>query len=291
MKASFFSSLCLGTFSLGCWQTSRYFDKLELIELQNNILNSTQEQQQEEYNKIKDKRIVCRETLQGHFIHEGEIYLGPRGPPPGSLASDGPMSGRGGGGLSSSPQGFYVITPFVKKSGERVLINRGWVPKASFDACINNSINKNSSASSAASGGNVGWSKPHGAIIVDAISASFESGGYFSPPPLLATTRSKNNGNDGGDHGKTLLWLQEEAAVKLCGLELGSPKIYKEVVTTIEDSRTKNNNNNLSLPIRPNSSQAVEVKVSPEMHAGYAFTWFSLSGAGVVMTRNLLKKI
>jgi len=28
----FFSSLCVGTFGLGCWQTKRYFEKIEQVE-------------------------------------------------------------------------------------------------------------------------------------------------------------------------------------------------------------------------------------------------------------------
>ena len=45
------------------------------------------------------------------------------------------------------------------------------------------------------------------------------------------------------------------------------------------------------LLLRPDRDQAVEFKVGPETHAGYAATWFALSGAGAVMTRNLLRKM
>ena len=43
--------------------------------------------------------------------------------------------------------------------------------------------------------------------------------------------------------------------------------------------------------MRPGKEQAVEFKVAPETHAGYAATWFALSGAGAVMTRKLLRKM
>jgi cytochrome oxidase assembly protein ShyY1 len=43
-------------------------------------------------------------------------------------------------------------------------------------------------------------------------------------------------------------------------------------------------------PISPNASGLGEFKVGPATHAGYALTWFGLSGAGMVMTRKLLTR-
>ena len=83
--------------------------------------------------------------LYGTFHHEYEILVGPRGPPPGSAYTN-------DGGMASSPQGYYIITPLeialeqdtktktdmtgtstsrnhnLQKS-QFVLINRGWVPR------------------------------------------------------------------------------------------------------------------------------------------------------------------
>lgn len=36
-------------------------------------------------------------------------------------------------------------------------------------------------------------------------------------------------------------------------------------------------------PVRPTAEAASEFKISPLVHAGYAFTWYSLSAAGVYM--------
>jgi len=60
---------------------------------------------------------------EGKFDHSKEIYIGPR-----SLTRTGPNTG---GGLigPASKSGYQVITPFVLKSGERILINRGWVSR------------------------------------------------------------------------------------------------------------------------------------------------------------------
>ena len=43
-------------------------------------------------------------------------------------------------------------------------------------------------------------------------------------------------------------------------------------------------------PVRPTAEAASEFKISPFVHAGYSFTWYSLSVAGVYMTRELLHR-
>jgi hypothetical protein len=78
-----------------------------------------------------DPRLLSVRTLSGCFDHEREVLLGPRGPPPGALADSGPNSGRSGGGLGSSPQGYFVITPLLTDSNEEVLVNRGWTARGS----------------------------------------------------------------------------------------------------------------------------------------------------------------
>jgi hypothetical protein len=41
-------------------------------------------------------------------------------------------------------------------------------------------------------------------------------------------------------------------------------------------------------PVQPPLETVGEFKTTPMIHAGYAFTWFGLAGAGVVMTRKLI---
>jgi hypothetical protein len=43
-------------------------------------------------------------------------------------------------------------------------------------------------------------------------------------------------------------------------------------------------------PVTPTADKVGDFKVSPTVHAGYAFTWFGLSGAGLYMTRMLLTR-
>jgi surfeit locus 1 family protein len=64
-------------------------------------------------------------TVRGRFLHEKEMFLGPR-----SLIK--PESGDAGGGLMSTKNtsGYLVITPFkLNDREETILVNRGWVSR------------------------------------------------------------------------------------------------------------------------------------------------------------------
>jgi cytochrome oxidase assembly protein ShyY1 len=43
-------------------------------------------------------------------------------------------------------------------------------------------------------------------------------------------------------------------------------------------------------PVTPTADKVGDFKVGPTMHAGYAFTWFGLSGAGLYMMRMLVTR-
>ncbi len=146
---AFFSSLCASTFGLGCWQSKRYFEKIDLVSKRDEELsmkpNDSLEKDalcslDEMADVVKDsisstaqqpkERGYQQIAIKGHFIHDYEVLVGPRGPPAGAISSSGPNSGRSSGGMSSSPQGYYVITPFFRENDMGiVLVNRGWVPR------------------------------------------------------------------------------------------------------------------------------------------------------------------
>ena len=117
-----FGSLCVGTFGLGCWQTSRYFDKVEMMKVREEELAIVASDK--DLPSSSSDSCFRRYELRGTFRHEDEIWLGPRGPPPGAMAADGSNSGKSSGGMSSSPQ--------VRTQHNTILIHYGYHFNFSF---------------------------------------------------------------------------------------------------------------------------------------------------------------
>jgi len=269
-----------------------------------------------------------RVRLRGEFQHGNEILIGPRGPPPGALAESGPNSGRGGGGgMSSSAQGYLVVTPFAimphdavpqsttsasvlredeiatpkkergwigrllrgngtggsssvsgsetaqrrqpttddddaKDEGRTIVwIHRGWIPRHYVN-------NRDDTVAS--------WERPRGIVDLTAMESDTEKGGTFAPPSRLGSASD----------GRRLLWLDRHAMEELTSSgEDRHPHLFVEINTANERSDVPP-----SFPARAGREFVGEFKVTPAIHAGYAFTWFGLSSAGIFMTRKLLSR-
>lgn len=61
------------------------------------------------------------------------------------------------------------------------------------------------------------------------------------------------------------------------------------LLTQIKDTAHEKNVK-LAFPLQSPVDKVGEHKVSPAIHAGYAATWFGMSGAGILMTRKLLTR-
>jgi cytochrome oxidase assembly protein ShyY1 len=109
-----------------------------------------------------------------------------------------------------------------------------------------------------------------------------EKAGRFSPPSRLDT--SKNESNDNGDRIQKLLWLDRQAIAEMTNCPSGSePPLFVQI-------RNGNAGSDTTFPVRSSREYVGEFKVTPEVHVGYATTWFGLSGAGIMMTRKLFSK-
>ena len=63
------------------------------------------------------------------------------------------------------------------------------------------------------------------------------------------------------------------------------------LATQVQDNNDHTNHAAvMDWPARPTAEAASEFRISPAVHAGYAFTWYSLSAAGLYMTRKLLTR-
>jgi cytochrome oxidase assembly protein ShyY1 len=67
-----------------------------------------------------------RVALSGRFLNSQEMPVGLRTR---GAAGDDPYAGGGLIGGSSKDVGYFVYTPFETKDGQRLIINRGWIPR------------------------------------------------------------------------------------------------------------------------------------------------------------------
>ena len=118
------------TFGLGVWQVQRLFWK-------QNVLKELEERKtappvalpydEENLSKLE----YCKVYVRGQFEHDKVVYIGPK-----SLIKNGGAANTSAGLFGSSEFiGYHVITPFkVENSNQKILVNRGWVPKNKISA-------------------------------------------------------------------------------------------------------------------------------------------------------------
>ena len=112
-------------FGLGVWQWRRRTWKLNLIQDLENKASAPPSSLPTSQADIEALE-YCKVVVRGHFEHGHEVYIGPR--------SD--FTQRSSS-LAGNPNtvGYHVITPFkLEDSGQRILVNRGWVPKDKLSA-------------------------------------------------------------------------------------------------------------------------------------------------------------
>ncbi|BFZ64579.1 surf-like protein [Saitoella coloradoensis] len=101
-------------FALGTWQVYRRNWKLDLIEKYEARLDMPPAILPPNLDATKAEEFDHRRILmKGHFLHDQEMLIGPR--------------------QWNGETGFHVITPFQRDDGTRVLVNRGWIPRARAD--------------------------------------------------------------------------------------------------------------------------------------------------------------
>ena len=84
---------------------------------------------------------------------------------------------------------------------------------------------------------------------------------------------------------RQLLWFDRLAIESKTRTVATAPLLLKETATTsMEDGDVP------QFPVKPSIETVGEFKVPPSTHAGYAATWYGLSGAGIFMTRKLMMR-
>ncbi|CDF33137.1 unnamed protein product [Chondrus crispus] len=117
--ALFFGVPIAVTFSLGVWQVRRLNRKIRLIKERENHLSAPPLAAADLFTASSDLD-HRRVQVSGRFLHDAEITVGPRSAP-----KDLPSPVLQWGGSS----GLQIITPMEMEDGKVILVNRGWVPQ------------------------------------------------------------------------------------------------------------------------------------------------------------------
>lgn len=247
-----FGGLVSGTAGLGAWQIQRYVSKVEMIEKRQEELRRPAapfRQVLDEAHGTGVKATRRLVTVQGVWEEGSSILIGRRGAPK-------HISG-GTQGLAVAPSGYYLCTPLILEDGERVIINRGWMPASVADAKAWNSPGKES------------------IVEVTGVLAYGDRGGYFAP---------ENNPSSG-----TMMWLELPVLGHFVRATLfdGEPILIEAIDRTSSERKRSNG----TWPKPHNSTEGLVVfPVMPETHAVYALTWCSLSLFGLIASRRILFK-
>eukprot|EP00526_Cylindrotheca_closterium_P014468 CAMPEP_0113647090 /NCGR_PEP_ID=MMETSP0017_2-20120614/24908_1 /TAXON_ID=2856 /ORGANISM="Cylindrotheca closterium" /LENGTH=276 /DNA_ID=CAMNT_0000559089 /DNA_START=38 /DNA_END=868 /DNA_ORIENTATION=+ /assembly_acc=CAM_ASM_000147 len=261
---AFFGSLCASTFGLGCWQVQRLYEKVEKIDDRQNQLQMSPTNDWE-----NEEHPYRRRLVSGSFRHDKEVLIGPRGAPPGvSLPRQGLSAKQAGSGQSSGmapgPQGYFVLTPMELQGKKTAWINRGWVPKTMVP----------DARRGPATGGT--WSRPKGTISLTTVRSSPEK-------PKIITPQ-----HDYSKRPLQLFWFDPLALQAIAESE-EEISLLAQVVSEEEADESSAKSGAL-YPLRPPVASVADFKTTPAIHAGYAATWFGLSGAGIYMTRKLITR-
>lgn len=289
----FFSSLCAGTLGLGIWQTQRYYETSTALQ------ERTEQLRQPPLSSIPpttshNHPSFQRYTVRGVWQHEREFYVGPRGAP-----VDVPPGG-------SAPQGYQVWTPLVVPHNNNnnndavVLVNRGWIPRQALDGQDRGLYRTRQQPHRTLP---PTWHRPTGPVDVTLVAAATETPRFLVPEHRDMVTQRK------------LVWMDRPAMMALGGIE--AAPIQKDTTTDtttdittaretapmllwtqVNDDNDDNNNphpqpqnnNNNDYPQRPTLTYIGQHRLNPEMHVGYAITWYGLAVAGMYMTRHMILK-
>ncbi|GBB93777.1 hypothetical protein RclHR1_02230003 [Rhizophagus clarus] len=114
VQAIFLALIPLITFGLGTWQVARLRWKVKLIEDYEDRLSKPPINlpKRIKLDVLKDY-LYRRVKTSGKFLHDRELYLGPR--------------------TFNNNLGYYVIAPLERENGTTILVKRGWISREKID--------------------------------------------------------------------------------------------------------------------------------------------------------------
>lgn len=114
-----FSSIVGGTFGLGCWQLSRYFEKVKIVEQR---LEEVRQAPKDVSAGPLPEASMCPLRISGVEFPAREVRVTPRTPPAGTPSRILPAA--------TGSAGYLSVVPFQRADGVWLLCVRGWHPAA-----------------------------------------------------------------------------------------------------------------------------------------------------------------
>ena len=106
---------------------------------------------------------------------------------------------------------------------------------------------------------------------------------HFTSLHLVAEPRFVTPEHNFGKEPPRFFWMDKASLEDVAGLVPGSGIFLMQVQAEL-------NGNEGTFPAHASAETVGEFKTTPSVHAGYAATWFGLSGAGIYMTRKLITR-
>eukprot|EP00656_Telonema_subtile_P034826 TRINITY_DN38854_c0_g1_i1.p1 TRINITY_DN38854_c0_g1~~TRINITY_DN38854_c0_g1_i1.p1 ORF type:complete len:291 (-),score=82.25 TRINITY_DN38854_c0_g1_i1:189-1061(-) len=232
------------TTGLGVWQVQRTFWKQELMEQREKRFR---EPARELDSMPAVRREIDAKELESFQVRlDGQVdpgyaaFIGPRSPPAGT---------RGGSNAATTTTGYLLVQPVTTAGGRRVLVNRGWVPKAMRGQALAELQPKTEFC------GVVHVSDQPSAIVADMI---VDSGADSSQKDYMWRDVV----------GMARHFGTEPVCVDVIDPEEGSERNAKEMYQ-----------DGVVVPVAPKLEPYFAVRCTPATHMQYATTWFTLSVA------------
>lgn len=261
----FFGMPIAVTFSLGVWQVCRLQRKMLLIDEREKRL-SAQPLTADDFSRPKRDTEYHRIELSGRFLHNLEMLVGPRSAP-----KNMPTPVLQWGGSS----GLQVITPFELDTGEVILVNRGWVPQRLATA------QKRSKAAVSPI--------PFLSRVTESTQVEVYGDGDNGASTRITFTaviRGCDEKNRFTPHNRpeTGEWYYVDPDAMMESAQLKKEENKAAVVELLEPLPKS------GWPYPRSYEEFLQFRTPPSTHITYATTWFCLSGALALLTRNRLKQ-
>lgn len=258
----FFATPIALTFSLGVWQIQRLNRKLRLVEEREASLSAPPLEASALSNPLESLN-HRRIDLSGRFLHQCEMLVGPRSAP-----KDLPTPVQQWGGSS----GLQVITPFELDSGHVVLINRGWVPQRLATPAKR--------ATAPVSPHTFITRFDEGTSVIE-----YQDGSAKSERCCLegvvrhGDEKNRFTPENDAQRGKWY-YVEPRTMMQAAGVEEG-PDVVVELLEPLPKG---------GWPCPRGYNEFLTFRTPPSTHVTYATTWFGLSAALALLTRNRLKQ-